>query len=129
MASKNVIETILVISYNPLYCKYFINNGEQHLCSYEKLRDLLMQLTPTLCVQIEYFLERKLSFFISVNELKIQEVTIDLETVIQKMKEDTFKLSSINIQKYLNEVKKDAIKYQENNNSIINMFFKTKEKI
>lgn len=123
---KNVIESVLVIAYNPTYCKYFINNGEQHLCNYDKLRELLMGITPTLALQIEYFIERKLSFFISVNELNIQEVGIDLVVVIDQMKKDKFCLNSKNINEYLKNIEKDSHlpKYQKVADLTVRRFFK-----
>lgn len=114
MASKNAVESILVVAHTQDYCKYFINNGEQHLCSYDKIRQLLMEVVPNLALQIEYFLERKLSFFITVPELKIQQVTIDLQTVIEQMKKDKFELNTKNLYKFMNseKVNENAPKYQ-----------------
>ena len=106
--AKNAVESILVVSYSPMYCKYFINNGEQHLCSYDKIRKLLSEVVPTLALQIEYFIDRKLSFFITVNELKVQQVDIDLNKVIEQMKKDKFELNSKNLNEFLNQRKEET---------------------
>jgi len=123
---KNTIESILIISYNPTFCKYYINNGEQHLCSYDNIRKLLMGITPTLVLQIEYFLERKLSFFISINDLKIQEVSTDLDKVIQQMKKDKFELNFKNIQDFMKNIEDDKHlpNYQSQAESVTNRYFR-----
>lgn len=120
MSSKNAVESILVLSHSSIYCKYVINNGEQQLCSYEKIRNLLMEIVPTLALNIEYFLERKLSFFIVVNELTIKEVTLDLEFAIEKLKKDKNELNFKTLNAYLSSEKNSemAPRYQK---QIINL--------
>lgn len=120
MSSKNAVESILVLSHSSIYCKYVINNGEQQLCSYEKIRNLLMEIVPTLALNIEYFLERKLSFFIVVNELTIKEVALDLEFAIEKLKKDKNELNFKTLNAYLSSEKNSemAPRYQK---QIINL--------
>ena len=119
---KNAVESILIVCFNPHYCKYYINNGGQKMLTYEKMIALLMTIVPELALDINYYIDRKLSFFIDVNDKKIQEVSVDREFSEENLRKEALSITKKDLQSVAQ--KKDSIKFQSSNNTIINRFFR-----
>ena len=99
------IKTILVVPYSPLICAYYINDGERHATTYEKVNEMLTRTTPNLCYKILEKMSRHLPFFIDVDAKTLSEVKADIDI-------DDFRAKYLRADLTLTE-EKETIKFQK----------------
>jgi hypothetical protein len=76
-----IIKSILVVPYSKLICLYYINDGDRHATTYEKVVSLLMELVPTLVYEINKKMERRLPFFVDTQKKVLSEVESSHELI------------------------------------------------
>lgn len=124
MNSKTIIKSIMVVPYSTVSCTYYINDGERHATTYDKVNELLTNLVPTLCYDILQKMNRRLPFYIDV--VKKELYSIDYDKIMERntLKSETLGLTQINIRAYMEDQKKEETLYQRAKEKIINTFFK-----
>jgi len=81
MKEDTIVKSVLVIPYSKLICLYYINEGDRHATTYDKVVSILMDLAPTLVYKVNEKMERRLPFFIDVQEKTLNEVESDHEII------------------------------------------------
>lgn len=120
MKEDMIIKSILVVPYSKLLCLYYINDGDRHATTYEKVVSLLVEIVPMLTYQINEKIERKLPFLIDVQEKVLNEVessheiinikNTQMEIAKLKNKQDTKPKFSNHIEKLVSKmIKKNLI--------------------
>jgi hypothetical protein len=84
---ENNVSTLLVIPVNTIICKYFINNGEQHATTYQKLKDMIAKISYQISAKSEYYFSRMLPFFADIEKGEIFEIEkdINMDEVVHKV--------------------------------------------
>jgi len=77
MNENTIIKYILVIPYSKTTCVYYINEGDRHATTYEKIISMLTEIVPNLAIHVHEKLSRKISFFINLEENKLYDIESD----------------------------------------------------
>lgn len=124
MNKKMSINSILILPYSPTLCVYYINDGERHACSYEKINNILSDIVPTLVYKFLEKLSKKLPFYIDVKENTLSDITFDMVELKNKLKKEQKKLTNPNIADILYESTKYIPALEDKKNSILDRIFK-----
>jgi hypothetical protein len=118
MSVTNSVDTILVIPYSLLSCSYYINGGERHATTYEKINEILTLNCPNLIYDINIYMSKKIPFFIDIVNSTIQEVRTDTEKALEEIKRKAFKYD------LSTTIDKPKIKFQKEKESMFNVLWK-----
>ena len=115
MLDENLnIKQILVLPFAKTIWVYYINDGQRHATTYEKINELLTLTVPNLVHKFTEKMIRNLPFLIDVEENELYDV--DSKNELEKIT-DEFKKITIN--------KEDTKpKYTDKVESLINKFYK-----
>lgn len=103
---KNSIKSVLIIPYSPITCRYYLNSSnDAHATTYEKVSEMLSSLAPWSAQQVFHLMERKLSFYIDLEQKTLQEVRPDEQQVIDQNRQEKLEMNQSNINKFLKENK------------------------
>jgi len=100
---ENNISTILVLPHTPAYCIYYINNGERHLASYDKIKEIIKTISSKISNMCVYYFDRKLPFIIDIENSSVIEVSPKDDSI--EIRKSFINYKNINISDTDNSIK------------------------